>query len=255
VFRAIRIVVLVLVLINVAVGTWLTRVRTTSWEYPLRVMIFPINADGSPATAAYMAQLSRDSFQPVAEFMRSEAQRYALAQPTPVDVFLGRQIDSPPPPPPYGGGPLQIGLWSLQLRFWAWRYAEYDGPRPHVRMFVVYHDPERVSRVAHSLGLQKGLIGVVHAFASSGQTDQNRIIITHELLHTVGATDKYEAGGNQPVYPDGYADPYQEPLLPQRFAEIMGGRVPVSQTESEIPDSLAHVLIGVKTAREINWLR
>lgn len=254
-FRAIRIAALVLVLINVAVGTWLTRVRTTSWEYPLRVMIFPINADGSSATAAYIAQLSRDSFQPVADFMRSEARRYALAQPTPVDVFLGRQIESPPPPPPYGGGPLRVGLWSLQLRFWAWRHAEYDGPRPHVRMFVVYHDPERVSRVSHSLGLQQGLIGVVHAFASAEQAEQNKVIIAHELLHTVGATDKYDAASNQPLYPDGYADPHQEPLLPQHFAEIMGGRVPLSETQSEIPDSLAQVLIGVKTAQEINWLR
>jgi hypothetical protein len=255
VFRVIRIAVLLLVLINVAIGSWLTRVRTTSWAHPLRVMVFPINADNSPATAAYIAGLDRESFQPIAQFIRDEAKRYGLAQSAPADLYLGPQIHSLPPEPPYGGNQVEIALWSLQLRFWAWREADYDGPRPHVRMFVAYHDPERVSRVAHSLGLQKGLIGVVHAFASTGQADQNKVIIAHELLHTVGATDKYEPGSNQPLYPDGYADPAQEPLLPQRFAEIMGGRIPLSATDAKIPESLDEVLVGAVTAREINWLR
>ena len=82
-----------------------------------------------------------------------------------------------PPPPPFGGNPLQVMLWSLQMRFWAWVHAEFDGPKPHVRMFVLYHDPGSQSqRVSHSLGLQKGLIGVVNAFASdaSGGGEQRR---------------------------------------------------------------------------------
>jgi hypothetical protein len=257
VFRRIRIAILVLILINVAVGTWLTRVRTTSWDHPLRVMIFPINADGGAGTAAYLTGLRKDTFQPIADFMRSEAQRYSVSAYAPVDVYLGAEISRRPPDPPFGGSTLQIAVWSLRMRLWAWRNAAFDGPAPEVRIFVLYHDPEQVTSVAHSLGLQKGLIGVVNAFASQEQAAQNNVIIAHELLHTVGATDKYDtvSGSNLPAYPDGYAEPDKAPLLPQDFAEIMGGRIPRSQREAEIPESLDQVLVGATTAREINWLK
>jgi hypothetical protein len=43
------------------------------------------------------------------------------------------------------------------------------------------------------------------------------------------------------------------PLLPQRFAEIMAGRTPLSKSEAETPASLDDALIGSKTAQEINW--
>jgi hypothetical protein len=122
-------------------------------------------------------------------------------------------------------------------------------------MFVLYHDPDRVTRVGHSLGLQKGLIGVVNAFASQAQAAQNDVVIAHELLHTLGATDKYDPRTDQPTFPDGYAEPEHQPLLPQAYAEIMAGRVPVTENEAEMPLSLDVVLIGTKTAREINWVK
>lgn len=256
-FRLIRTSILFLILINVAVGTWLTRVRTTAWEHPLRVMMFPINADGGAGTEAYIAGLHQAAFQPIAEFMRGEAQRYGVSVYAPVDVSLGAEISSRPPDPPFGGNALQVALWSLKMRYWAWRHADFDGPAPDVRIFVLYHDPEEVSQVAHSLGLQKGLIGVVNAFASEEQAAQNNVIIAHELLHTVGATDKYDtySGSNMPAYPDGYAEPDKDPLLPQEYAEIMGGRIPVSPDEASIPASLDEVLVGAATAREINWVK
>ena len=74
-------------------------------------------------------------------------------------------------------------------------------------------------------------------------------------MHTVGATDKYDLATNEPLHPDGYAEPDKDPLLPQTFAEIMAGRIPSSTTQSEMPSSLDKVLIGTKTAREINWVR
>jgi hypothetical protein len=82
---------------------------------------------------------------------------------------------------------------------------------------------------------------------------QNNVIITHEFLHTLGATDKYDPATNQPLYPDGYAVPDLQPLVPQRYAEIMAGRTPVSQTDATIPESLNDVIIGSLTAKEINW--
>ena len=118
-----------------------------------------------------------------------------------------------------------------------------------------YHDPNLTPRVAHSLGLQKGLIGVVNAFAARDMNAENNVIIAHELLHTVGATDKYDPATNQPRFPEGYGDPEQTPLLPQQYAEVMAGRIAVSKTEAVTPHTLGSVLIGSTTAQEIGWTR
>ena len=83
----------------------------------------------------------------------------------------------------------------------------------------------------------------------------NNIVIAHEFLHTVGATDKDDLANDQPQFPDGYADPQRTPLVPQDQAEIMAGRRMLSETEWEMPDSLRSVVIGPKTALEINWAR
>ena len=34
----------------------------------------------------------------------------------------------------------------------------------------------------------------------------------------------------------------------------MGGRIPLSENESNIPSSLVSVVVGELTAREINWI-
>ena len=107
--------------------------------------------------------------------------------------------------------------------------------------------------MADSLGLQKGLIGIVNAFASRAMQAENNVIIAHEMLHTVGATDKYDLATNQPLYPIGYADPEQRPLFPQQQAEIMAGRIPISETEARQPEGLRQVILGEATALEINW--
>lgn len=254
-FRILRVAVLLLVLVNVAVGAWLARVRSTSWEQPLRVAVFPVAADDSPATAAYIATLRRETFAPVEQFVEREGARYGVGGHPLVEVRLGPLLDRPPPPAPVNANALRIMLWSLQLRFWFWRHAQVPGAAPDVRVVTMFHDPQRVSRVPHSLGLQKGLIGVVYAFASHDQEAQNNVVIAHEFLHTLGATDKYDVNSKQPVRPDGYADPDKDPLWPQERAEIMAGRIPVSDTESVMPASLDVSVVGGATAREINWNR
>ena len=42
---------------------------------------------------------------------------------------------------------------------------------------------------------------------------------------------------------------------PQDFAELMAGRVPMSETKAEILRGLSQTLIGAKTAKEIGWLK
>jgi hypothetical protein len=120
---------------------------------------------------------------------------------------------------------------------------------------VLYHDPSTLQRVPDSHGLQKGLMGVVHVFADPAMGGSNNVVIAHELLHTVGATDKYDLATGLPLYPDGFADPERDPRYPQEQTEIMAGRRPVSAQDAEIPRSLRQVIVGPATAREIKWTR
>ena len=121
-----------------------------------------------------------------------------------------------------------------------------------IRLFVVYHQGDDGKPLQHSLGLHKGLVGVVHVFARPDMAAQNNVVIAHELLHTLGASDKYDRDGN-PIYPDGFADAGDGPRYPQHAAELMAGRRAISPERADIPDSLARCVIGPKTAYEINW--
>ena len=120
-------------------------------------------------------------------------------------------------------------------------------------MFVLYHDPALTPAVPHSLGLTKGLIGVVYAFAAPEMNGANGVVIAHELLHTVGATDKYSAVNDAPRFPDGFGDPAQRPLYPQQWAELMAGRRMLARDKWQQAASLDEVVIGPTTALEIRW--
>ena len=72
-------------------------------------------------------------------------------------------------------------------------------------------------------------------------------------MHTLGAGDKY-ADNNLPLFPDGYADPDRSPLYPQIRAELMAGRIPISENESKMPRNLGKTVVGHSTALEIGWL-
>ena len=50
-FRTIRISILLVILAYVSIGSWVTRARSTAWEEPLDVVIYPINADRSDRAA------------------------------------------------------------------------------------------------------------------------------------------------------------------------------------------------------------
>ncbi|MEM7406990.1 MAG: hypothetical protein AAF458_16950 [Pseudomonadota bacterium] len=255
-FRKIRVMLLLYALLLVAGGTWLTVQRTTDWDTSLWVAVHPIAADDSEATRSYIEKLDDASLADISDFFAREGRRFALGLDRPFEVRRSATLTERPPAPPDGGSALEIMWWSLTLRWWSWQVGwEHDDPPAKIRVYAIYYDPERTKSVPHSLGLQKGLIGVVHGFAGRKMHRSNNMVIAHELAHTVGATDKYDPASNQPFYPDGYAEPERKPRYPQRYAELMGGRVPKSADEARIPKSLKRVRIGPQTAGEMNWLR
>jgi len=253
-WRLLRISLLLLILAIVVGQTWLDRIRTTSWQDSLRIGIYPLDGDGSEASERYIGSLSAASFLDIEEFFAREAHRYHIALVAPVHIEL---YPAPPRLPPLlapGSGMLPTMWWSLRLRWYAIRSGVPGKPAPHIRVFVLYHDPATSPRVPHSLGLQKGLIGVVYAFADGSARGTNSLVIAHEVMHTLGATDKYDPQSDAPLYPQGFADPQREPLYPQPQAEIMAGRRALSATEFVMPDSLREVVVGPLTAAEIRWL-
>ncbi len=254
-WRKLRIVLLLFVLATVAQTAWLSRVRSVEWKESLRVAVYPIVADGSAATSAYVAALQQEQFAGIENFFSDEAKRHGLTLARPVEIILAPRVATVPPALPRNASAFESVVWSLSMRWWAWRNDELRGPKPQVRIFVLYFDAKQHPRLAHSVGLQKGLIGRVNAFANEDMTVTNNVVIAHELLHTLGATDKYDPATSLPVHPEGYAEPQLRPLHPQRFAELLGGRIPLTPLRADIPESLELVMIGGETAREISWLR
>ncbi|MFW5451458.1 MAG: hypothetical protein ACKE9I_07660 [Methylophagaceae bacterium] len=254
-FRNIRVVILLSILAMAAIYTQEQRLNTTAWFKPIEVTIFPINGDNTLATEQYITQLSGRDFQDIDDFFARGAKQYHLIAKQPIATTLGKTIQHKPPTPPENRNSIfSVMMWSLNLRYWAWKNTPDNKTNTNrIRLYVLYHQAQQGQSLEHSLGLQKGLIGVIHAFADKRLNPQNALVMSHEVLHTVGAIDKYDYN-NQPVYPIGYADPSQTPLYPQRFAEIMAGRIPVSERKAKIPKTLRHVLIGEATAKEINWL-
>jgi hypothetical protein len=254
VWKALRISVLLIVLALVAGQQWLDRVATQSWRDPLWVGIFPVAADGSANTREYVAGLTAKDFADIEAFFNREAHRYGLAVTQPVHVELYPPASAVPPQLPEDAGLIARMWWSLRLRLFAARHTSFPGRAPAtVRLFVLYHDPANLERVPDSHGLQKGLVGLVHAFADAALAGSNSLVIAHELLHTVGARDKYDPATGAPLVPLGLGDPEQQPLFPQKDTEIMAGRRALSPTESEMPASLRHVVVGPATALEIRW--
>jgi hypothetical protein len=254
-FRAIRIGILLLILFFVAVSTWLTQARSTDWGNSLWVKVYPINADGSDASRDYIAALDTDDFGDIEEFIARETERYGKTVNRPLRMELGRPIQEQPPEIEPGSGVLGIMLWSLKMRWWASNTAgAQDSIAPDVRIFVRYHNPDSVYVLENSVGLQKGMVGIVNARAGRRERGSNNVIIAHEFLHTLGATDKYDPATAQPLAPAGLAEPDKSPLYPQTKAEIMGGRIALAADDAVIPKSLRYAVIGPLTASEIRLI-
>jgi hypothetical protein len=252
-FRRLRILLLLGVLAAAISLTWLEQTMVRSWRAPLEVSVTPINGDGSAQAAAAIRALKAGDFSDINAFLERELERYGVRRSPAMTLSLQPELAEIPPAPPRDGNVLKIMAWSLKMRWWVYRQSGVLLPElGKIKLFLLYHAPGDGVALEHSLGLQKGLIGVVHVFADPRQQSQNNIVIAHELLHTLGATDKYDQEG-RPVYPIGYADPEQPQSARRYQAEIMAGRLIDGAGHAVMPKSLEQCLIGPTTAHEINF--
>jgi hypothetical protein len=216
------------------------------------VTIYPIVANDETQTRDYVRQVDENSFQEINDFFERELRPYGITLTPPVRFQIAPVSEELPPPLPDQYSPARIALWSLKMRWWAWNRQRTDGLiAADIQMFVLYHRLGGQSEINLSVGMRKGMYGVVKAYAGRAHTALSQVVIAHELLHVLGATDKYVLSTGDPEYPFGYAEPDSVPLFPQTKAEIMGGRIPLSAFESVMPQGLDECRIGRRTAEEI----
>src|SRR5689334_14113328 len=99
-FRRIRILVLLLILLFLGLGTLLDRFHLMSWKGPVVVALYPINADGSNISEAYISKLKSADFASIESFFADEAREYKLALDKPIEVTLAPVLRALPPKPP-----------------------------------------------------------------------------------------------------------------------------------------------------------
>jgi len=252
VFKLIRVVALLSILFVVLVGTWMDERRLASWQRPVWVTIYPIVANGDADTWNYASHLDETSFEEINRFFQRDLQLYGISLTPAFNFQIAPLTEELPPAIPDRHSPVAIAIWSLKMRWWSWIMGRKDGLiSPDIQMFVLYHAVGGESEMKISVGMRKGMYGLVKGYASSSRSSYNQMVIAHELLHVLGATDKYVFSTGDPEYPSGYAAPDQRPLFPQTQAEIMGGKIPISAYQTALPDSLEECRIGHKTAEEI----
>lgn len=255
-FKHLRIALLLYVLLFVAVGQFLSDRRSRDWDDTLWVGVWLIDGSGTETTRQYVRSLGADAYAPVEQFFIQQAAAYGLDLDQPFRIRIAGQLEDRLPAIPAQGGILANVLFSLKLRWFVTRlHFTSDEPTPDITLFAIYHDADAIADFDRSTALRKGLIAIANLYASPRSRGSNQMIVAHELLHTLGATDKYDFASNQPAYPGGYAEPNRLPLYPQRTAELMAGRIPLSESEAAIPESLTTVTVGPATAFEIGWTR
>ncbi len=254
-FKKLRIAFLLYILLMVAAGQWLTRAGATDWDEPLWVELWLIDADGDPDTRAFIHGLDATAFDAIERFFSEQAATYGVAQARPFRIELAGELDRPMPAPPPAPGWFGVARWSLAMRWFTFRLGlGSNRPTPDIRVFARYHTATAQPVLDNSVALRKNMLAIANVFAARNMRGSNQVVIAHELLHTLGATDKYNPATNLPLLPLGVAEPHRKPLLPQRTAELMAGRIPIDPATAEIPASLQQVTIGPITAWEIGWL-
>lgn len=255
-FKIIRITLLLLVLASVASTLLIQRNIVKDWSGTLDIRIIPVLADQKSSTKSYVDSLKPSDFNTINQYLVTQARRFDLDLKYSLNISLDNAIDNiPPSVPAHHSSRFQTIIWALKLKWWAWRNKPKDHKLSQIRLYVLYQSPADSGPLPHSTGLQNGLIGLVNARAHASQHSLHQVIITHELLHIWGASDKYDLASGQPNTSNGYAEPNKVPLLPQRFAALMARAKPLNETDFEVVGHLKKTKINVYTAQEIGWLK
>jgi hypothetical protein len=256
-FFRVRVAVLLAILLVVVLWAWRDvrmRRERNHWDRTLRVAIIVLGL--SPVDEATMAAL-RERTGALEDAFADEMHRYrpGAQRPFAFTVF-GPALVTERPPTPASDGVVDLAKQSYAQ----WRYLSavddttgLDTGLFDARIYALVRAPTRKGRsVVEGQSEENGRVGTVEVEIDPNSADFALFVVGHELLHTLGATDKYDASGRVLV-PAGLADPSRSPLYPQERVEIMARNRPVAPGDERPPDGLAELTVGQVTAREIGW--
>jgi hypothetical protein len=168
--------------------------------------------------------------------------------------FAIAQLSRPAMDPPKLEGDGALDLLSYTYARWQWtravdRAAEIDTDVYDACVYLVVH-PAKIGQQHFGEGAseQGGRVGIVEIDLDRSTIDWALIVSAHEALHTVGATDKYDAHG-RPL-PQGLPDPGS---ANGNAAEIMAPHRMVGAGAYEPIDSIKGLRVNRLTAAEIGW--
>jgi hypothetical protein len=189
--------------------------------------------------------------------LTAQRRRYAPGAPPPFALTFVGPVDAPEGPPATEGE----GWLAAAEETWAlWRWtskldsaANIDAGSFDSRIYVAAKeavDEERA--IVEGESEEGGRIGAVEVDLDVAMVDFALFVAAHELFHTLGAGDQYDAAGHT-LIPGGLADPERVPILPQALAEVMARNRPVQPGIEVPPETLDELGVGPDTARAIGW--
>jgi hypothetical protein len=255
-FRRARLLVLIGLLtatVAWAAGTEQRRRARTRWERPLRVGVVLLTREGTVVHVDHW----RRGLDALSSRLDAEMRRWRGAGEPPFQLELvgPARWDGAFPLSPLSDRFADRALYAFGL----WRVLwDIDGVAGvvrsdwDVRLYVLgARTPAWGGSFAEGVGARYGDVALVRG-SVGGDLSLPLQVIGHELLHTVGASDKYDDGGHA-LEPEGLVEPERAPRYPQLQAEWMAGEVPVSLGAGKPPSSLDDLGVGPVTAQEIGW--
>jgi hypothetical protein len=257
VWRHGRTAVLLAVLVGVLVWAWKDRQRLEDrreWRVPLKVGVFVIQ-DGDVDSAAIAALPGRAD--EMMNILETEYRRYD-GKISPFELRVLGPIPLPDVLPKLESDDF---LERVEFTFQMWRFRRsvsrsLGEPTDDIDVSILLVTrPARGNqpRIFEGIAAKDGDFGVVQIELSQDNVDLAVITAVHEMLHTLGARDKYDPSTGEAEFPAGYYD--SRIRYPQRYMEIMAHDIPLADGKSRLPSLVGEVRVGNSTAREIGWIR
>jgi len=234
---------------------WWGRRQRRAWSHSLRVALVLVERE--PVAPELLSALTTRAFD-LERRLTHEFERHGGSGFQPFSIVVKGPVPASVDPPKLD----EPGLAGLARHTWAlWRWTRDLDQRGNVewrgydsRIYLVLRPPHGELAFVEGESEDGGRVGVAQADLDHGMLDFALFVATHELFHTLGASDKYDASGHA-IFPGGFAEPERNPLYPQRGAELMARNLPLSPTSEQPPDKLDQLWVGAETAREIGWAR
>lgn len=253
--------VLLAVLAGVLIYAWRDvreRRARNDWDRTLEVAIVLVRVDSARAPVSPAALRHFAARVPALEArLQAEEERYRAGAPAPFHFrVFGPVPAETAPPEPASEGAVDLARQAYEATRYVRALDASAGLDPDAFDTRIYVDARRAARADRTFvdgrSEEGGRIGFVTVELDESMADLALFVVAHEVMHTLGAIDKYDASGRTQV-PSGLAEPERVPRFPQVRADVMARNVVVAPGDERVPTSLSELGVGPVTAREIGW--